>query len=289
MSVKRLARRPIVRLDGAARLEQDDRLTLEEPLEIRLHGEAIAVVMRTPKDDFDLVAGFLLTEGIVRQPADLGLISYCEQAQPPNLKNVIEARLADGVEFDTQRLKRNFYASSSCGICGKASIDHIIAQAQAIDTDFTVSTDFLYALDGKLRQAQEVFAQTGSIHAAGLFDTEGQLLSLREDVGRHNAVDKVIGKLVREGRRPPEKCVLMVSGRTSFEIMQKALVAGIPMVAAVSGPSSLAVDFAREANMTLVGFLRGKRCNVYAGAERIESPDEKQPHSTEEGDSNGEK
>lgn len=268
--LQRLASRPIMRLDGATGRQVDDSLTVEEPLEIRLHGEAIAVVMRTPKDDFDLVAGFLLTEGIVQRPADIGLISYCEQAQPPNLQNVIEVRLADGVEFDAERLKRNFYASSSCGICGKASIDHIIAQAPPIDTQFTVSTTLLYALDEELRTGQDVFAQTGSVHAAGLFDLEGGMLSSREDVGRHNAVDKVIGQLVRQDLMPPEQCVLMLSGRASFEIMQKALVAGIPMVAAVSGPSSLAVDFAREANMTLVGFLRGKRCNVYAGYERIE-------------------
>ena len=259
-----------MRLSGSAGVDDEDALTLEEPLEIRLHGEAIAVVMRTPRDDFDLVAGFLLTEGIVRLPSDLGLISYCEQAQPPNQENVIEARLADGVEFDTERLKRNFYASSSCGICGKASIDHIITRAPAIDARFTVSTDLLYALDGQLREAQDVFAETGSIHAAALFDTDGRLLSMREDVGRHNAVDKVIGKLVRENSMPPKHCILMVSGRTSFEIMQKALVAGIPMVAAVSGPSSLAVGVAREANMTLVGFLRRERCNIYSGSERIE-------------------
>ena len=267
----RFARRPVVRLDGISGHDDDDTLTLEEPLEIRLQGEAIAVVMRTPKDDFDLVAGFLLTEGIVQSPADIGTISYCEQAQPPNLENVIEVRLSDGVEFETERLKRNFYASSSCGICGKASIDHVMALAPAITTRFTVSTDLLYALDQKLREAQAVFSQTGSVHAAGLFDTQGRMLSLREDVGRHNAVDKVIGKLVREDRLPPAECVLMVSGRASFEIMQKALIAGIPMVAAVSGPSSLAVDVAREANMTLVGFLRGHRCNVYSGSERIAS------------------
>lgn len=267
----RFAKRPIVRLDGVAAREDDDNLTREEPLEIRLQGEPIAVVMRTPKDDFDLVAGFLLTEGIVQAPTDIGTISYCEQAEPPNLENVIEVRLSDGVEFDTERLKRNFYASSSCGICGKASIDHVMDLAPAISTHFTVGTELLYALDEKLREAQDVFSQTGSVHAAALFDTHGRMLALREDVGRHNAVDKVIGKLVREDRLPPAECVLMVSGRTSFEIMQKALIAGIPMVAAVSGPSSLAVDVAREANMTLIGFLRGKRCNVYAGAERIES------------------
>lgn len=238
-AASRLARRQIVRLDGDVGRDDEDALTLEEPLEIRLNGEAIAVVMRTPKDDFDLVAGFLLTEGIVHKPSDLGLVSYCEQAQPPNLKNVIEARLAD-------------------------------TRAPAIDTHFTIPTDLLYALDGQLREAQDVFAATGSIHAAALFDTQGQLLSVREDVGRHNAVDKVIGKLVRGNRMPPAQCILMVSGRASFEIMQKALLAGIPIVAAVSGPSSLAVDVAREGKMTLVGFLRRERCNVYSGSERIE-------------------
>ena len=267
----RFAKRPIVRMDRTSGRDDDDSLTLEEPLEIRLQGEPIAVVMRTPKDDFDLVAGFLMTEGIAKTPAEIGTISYCEQAQPPNLENVIEARLSDGVEFDMERLKRNFYASSSCGVCGKASIDHVMQLASPIRSHFTVSTDLLYALDETLRQAQDLFSQTGSVHAAALFDADGEMLTLREDVGRHNAVDKVIGKFAREDRLPPEQCVLMISGRASFEIMQKALIAGIPMVAAVSGPSSLAVDVAREGNMTLVGFLRGQGCNVYAGSERIES------------------
>ena len=265
----RLVERDIVRLKIGARTNVADVVTVEEPLEIRVQEEAVAVVMRTPKDDFDLVAGFLYTEGIVNRPDDVGAISYCESAEPPNLENTVDVRLADGVEFDRERLKRNFYASSSCGVCGKASIDHIRAQAPEIAADFTVSVDVLYELNDKLRQAQDVFDKTGSLHAAGLFDEQGELLGLREDVGRHNAVDKLVGSFILRDRLPPPVSILMVSGRTSFEIVQKALMAGIPMIAAVSAPSSLAVDIARESNMTLVGFLRGKACNVYAGEERI--------------------
>ena len=169
------------------------------------------------------------------------------------------------MDFDRGQLQRNFYASSSCGVCGKASIDAIRTRAPRLEADFQVELEVLYGLDEKLRSAQAVFEQTGSLHAAALFDPRGELLVLREDVGRHNAVDKVVGSFVLENRTPPARSILMVSGRTSFEIVQKALVAGIPMVAAVSAPSSLAVDMAREAGMTLVGFLRGRGCNLYSG------------------------
>ena len=265
----RLVERDIVRLKVGAQTSGADVVTVEEPLEIRVQEEAVAVVMRTPKDDFDLVAGFLYTEGVVAHPRDVGTISYCESAEPPNVENVVDVRLSDGVEFDRERLKRNFYASSSCGVCGKASIDHIRAQAPKITADFTVSIDVLYELSDKLRQSQDVFDKTGSLHAAGLFDVNGKLLALREDVGRHNAVDKLVGSFILRDQLPPPTSILMVSGRSSFEIMQKALMAGIPMVAAVSAPSSLAVDIARESNMTLVGFLRGRACNIYAGEGRI--------------------
>ena len=266
---RRLLPQSIVRYQDLHERERQDQVTVEEPLEIRLDQEAIAVVMRTPRDDFDLAAGFLYTEGLIRAPGDIGTISYCSAAQPPNLENIVEVRLASGVNFDRGQLKRNFYASSSCGVCGKASIEAIWTRAPRLEADFQVELEVLYGLDEKLRAAQAVFEQTGSLHAAALFDPRGKLLVLREDVGRHNAVDKVVGSFMLENRTPPARSILMVSGRTSFEIVQKALVAGIPMVAAVSAPSSLAVDMAREADMTLVGFLRGRGCNLYSGKQRI--------------------
>ena len=266
---ERLTERRIVRYQEGEGQRCDDVLTMEEPLEIRIEGEAIAVIMRTPRDDFDLVAGFLYTEGLIERPNEIGAVSYCATAEPPNLENVIEVRLAEGVTFDLERFKRNFYASSSCGVCGKASIEAIQCLAPVMDADFEVELDVLYGLGDTLRQAQAVFEQTGSLHAAGLFDAQGNLLGLREDVGRHNAVDKLVGKHVRRNEPLPQNALLMVSGRTSFEIVQKAWMAGIALVAAVSAPSSLAVDLAQQANMTLVGFLRGRGCNVYCGEERI--------------------
>lgn len=266
---KRLRAQSVLRLQGALGEMRDDALTVEEPLEIRIAGQALAVLMRTPGEDFDLAAGFLLTEGVIRRPEELGTLSYCPNAQPPNLENVVEVQFAEGVGFDLERFRRNFYATSSCGICGKASIEAIRAQAPALAGDFRLRREVLYLLNGKLRSAQALFARTGSLHAAGLFSLEGELLVLREDVGRHNAVDKVVGSFVRSGRPVPVPAVLMVSGRASFEIAQKALMAGIGIVAAVSAPSTLAVDLARETGMTLVGFLRGESANVYAGAERL--------------------
>ncbi|MBI2503078.1 MAG: formate dehydrogenase accessory sulfurtransferase FdhD, partial [Candidatus Latescibacteria bacterium] len=215
------------------------------------------------------VAGFLYTEGMIRQPQDLGALSYCATAQPPNLENVVEVRLSEGVVFDLERFRRNFYATSSCGICGKASIEAIRNRAPALVGDFRLRREVLYTLGEKLRSAQAVFARTGSLHAAALFDLEGELLVLREDVGRHNAVDKVVGSFIRRGQQLPSQGVLMVSGRASFEIVQKALMAGIAVVAAVSAPSTLAVELARESGMTLVGFLRGQGANVYTGEERL--------------------
>ncbi|MCC7264901.1 MAG: formate dehydrogenase accessory sulfurtransferase FdhD [Candidatus Latescibacteria bacterium] len=255
-------------LDGLATEQRQDLLTVEEPLEIRLGGQPVAVLMRTPQDDFDLVAGFLYTEGMIGRPRDLGALCYCASARPPNLENIVEVHLATGVHFDLERFRRNFYASSSCGICGKASIEAIRAQAPPLVGNFRVRRDLLFTLDEQLRQGQAVFARTGSLHAAALFDPEGKLLVVREDVGRHNAVDKVIGTYVRAGQPPPPG-VLMVSGRASFEIVQKALMAGIAVVAAVSAPSTLAVELARESGMTLVGFLRGQRANVYSGEQRL--------------------
>ena len=267
--LERLRTQSILRLHGEGTERCEDLLTVEEPLEVRIGGQAVAVLMRTPCDDFDLVAGFLYTEGMIRRPQDLGALCYCPAAQPPNLENVVEVRLSEGVAFDLERFRRNFYATSSCGICGKASIEAIRAEAPVLVGDFRLHRAVLYTLDEKLRRAQAVFARTGSLHAAALFDPQGELLVLREDVGRHNAVDKVVGSFVRAGRPLPDQGVLMVSGRASFEIVQKALMAGIALVAAVSAPSTLAVELARESGMTLVGFLRGQGANVYSGQERL--------------------
>ena len=261
---------PITRLQGLAPEPADDHLAVEEPLEVRVQGQPVAVIMRTPGHDFELAAGFLCTEGILRSPSDIGAISYCKDAEPPNLENVVDVLLSDGVPFDLERLRRNVYASSSCGICGKATIQAIHAHAPPIVSDLTLSPGLLYALPDRLRAAQAAFDRTGGLHGAGLFDPDGALIVLREDVGRHNAVDKVVGHRLLHHRFPPDRHVLMVSGRAGFEIVQKALVARIPVVAAVSAPSSLAVTLAAESNMTLVGFLRGNRMNVYAGGHRIE-------------------
>jgi FdhD protein len=225
--------------------------------------------MRTPGHDFELAAGFLCTEGILRSPADIGAISYCRDAEPPNLENVVDVFLAEGVPFDLERLRRNFYASSSCGICGKATIEAIHAHAPPIASDLALSPEILYALPDRLRAAQAAFDRTGGLHGVGLFDLDGNPVVLREDVGRHNAVDKVVGHLLLRDRFPADRHILMVSGRAGFEIVQKALVARIPVVAAVSAPTSLAVALAAESGMTLVGFLRGNRMNVYAGGHRI--------------------
>ena len=265
----RIANRRIWRVREGERMSADDQVTVEEPLEIRVEEEPVAVIMRTPRHDFELAAGFLLTEGLIQTPRALGAISYCTAAEPPNEENIVEVRMAAAVEFDLARLKRNFYASSSCGVCGKASIEAIRAQAPSLAGNFTVAADTLYGLSDRMRQAQDVFEQTGSLHAAALCEPEGEFRRLREDVGRHNAVDKLVGHYALRNQPVPADSVLMVSGRTSFEIVQKALMAGIAVVCAVSAPSSLAVDMAREAGMTLVGFLRGRAFNAYAGEQRI--------------------
>ena len=246
-----------------------DPVSVEEPLEIRIGDTPVAVVMRTPGDDFELVAGFLLTEGILDDPGSLGALSYCSDATPPNERNVVEVQLSADLDFDADALRRNFYATSSCGVCGKASIDQVRLKSQRQPTAFTVEDEILKALPATLRQQQAQFERTGSLHAAGLFDPRGQLLAVREDVGRHNAVDKLMGSFVLGGHWPPSASVLMVSGRTSFEIVQKALLSGLGCVASVSGPSSLAVDLAQETGVTLIGFVRNGGYNLYTHAERL--------------------
>ena len=249
-------------------MPRDDDITVEGPLEIRLQDEAIAVLMRTPGDDLALAAGFLLTEGVLPSPKDLGTLGYCATAEPPNEQNVVEARLT--CEVDIDRLRRNFYATSSCGVCGKASIDQLRTKADPISRSFTLSRPVLWSLSDVLRKGQAQFERTGALHASALFDLSGDLLHLCEDVGRHNAMDKLVGHYVLKGERPPELSVLLVSGRVSFEIVQKAWMAGVCFIAAVSGPSTLAVDLAREAGITLVGFLRGTTANLYTHPPRLD-------------------
>jgi len=264
----------VLRIRGEHRTTRSDTVAAEEPLEIRLSGKPLAVTMRTPGHDFDLVHGFLATEGVITGPDDVAALRYCDSvdADGRNTYNVVDVDLAPGIEAPDTALDRNFYTSSSCGVCGKASIDAIRTKTRYdVAGDGTrVPLVTLLALPDRLRAAQEVFDKTGGLHAAGLFTADGELGALREDVGRHNAVDKVIGDGVREGRLPLAGSVLMVSGRASFELTQKAAMAGIPVLAAVSAPSSLAVELAADVGITLVGFLRGDGCNVYTRTERIE-------------------
>ncbi len=266
-------RRRVVRIEGAARIARPDTLVVEEPLEIRVGGRALSVTMRTPGDDFDLVAGFLTTEGVVAAPADVSTMRYCAGAVDggQNTYNVIDVALGAGVLPPNASLERNFYTTSSCGVCGKASVDAVrtVSRWSVTDDPVRIPASVVTALPDTLRTAQAVFDKTGGLHAAGLFDAGGGLLCVREDVGRHNAVDKVVGWAARAGALPLRGRVLMVSGRASFELVQKAVMAGIPVLAAVSAPSTLAVDLAAEAGLTLVGFLRGSSMNVYSCADRI--------------------
>jgi FdhD protein len=267
------SRTPVLRIRGGVRSSRPDTVAAEEPLEIRLGGTPLAVTMRTPGDDFDLVHGFLATEGVIGSATDVAALRYCDSvdADGRNTYNVVDVDLAPGVEAPDTALDRNFYTTSSCGVCGKASIDAIRTRtAYDVAADrVRLPLEVLLALPDRLRAAQEVFEKTGGLHAAGLFSTAGEAVAVREDVGRHNAVDKVVGDALRAGRLPLTGHVLMVSGRASFELTQKAAMAGIPVLAAVSAPSSLAVELAREVGITLVGFLRGDGCNVYTHQERL--------------------
>jgi len=263
------ARRPLRHISSAVAVERIDTLAVEEPLEIRLSGRPLAVTMRTPGDDWDLVAGFLATEGVIRSRDDLASMRYCVDEEQHY--NVVDAALAPGVPVPESVWSRNFYTTSSCGICGKASIDAVtVAVPPALAEDATrVRSAVLVSMPDTLRSAQTVFERTGGLHAAGLFGVDGDLRCLREDVGRHNAVDKVLGWALREGLGPLSGHVLMVSGRASFELTQKAAVRGVPVLAAVSAPSSLAVDLAETAGVTVVGFLRGQEMNIYTHPGRV--------------------
>ena len=267
-------RRPVLKIGLDTTTEprrRPDDLAAEEPLEIRIRSAPLAVTMRTPGQDIDLAMGFLLAEGIIRDAEDVITAQLCAGTDTPNTYNVVDVTLAPDVPPPVTDPSRNFYTTSSCGVCGKASIEAI-----RIRSRFDVSSDPVHVkarvladLPDRLRGAQRTFDRTGGLHAAGLFAAGGDLVVLREDVGRHNAVDKVIGWALREGRLPLAGHVLLVSGRASFELTQKAWIAGLPLLAAVSAPSTLAAELADEAGMTLVGFLRGRSMNVYAGAQRV--------------------
>jgi FdhD protein len=258
--------------DGRA-TSRRDRLATEEPLEIRAAGPGqepagVAVTMRTPGDDWELAAGFLFTEGLLAGREEIESIRYCDLDEPAEQHyNVVTVSLRR--PFDAGALKRNFYATSSCGVCGKASIDQIEVSCAPLPPGPVLTPDVVNRLPQALRAEQRVFDETGGLHAAGLFDPHGELVTLREDVGRHNAMDKLIGHELLEGRLPAAGRLVLVSGRASFELVQKAAVAGIPILCAVSAPSTLAVSAASRLGMTLIGFLRGDRFNVYAHPERV--------------------
>ncbi len=255
-------RTEVVRITSDSRNTAEDSVVVEEPLEIRVGEKPVSVTLRTPGEDFDLAAGFLFTESIVKR----GDIENIRHWGSPNV-----VRVDVRGTVDLQRLQRHFYATSSCGVCGKVSIDALRVQTTPLSSDVRVAPGIIAMLPDALRAQQTAFDATGGIHAAGIFSADGTLLRIREDVGRHNAVDKVLGSYVRENSSLDEH-ILVVSGRTSFEIVQKAIVARVPILAAVGAPSSLAVELAREFNLTLLGFVRDGRCNVYSGFDRVPAP-----------------
>lgn len=258
-----------------------DAVATEEPLEIRLAytrpdgkrvQKSISVTMRTPGNDDELAAGFLFTEGIVRRRADLASIGPCGPLTSNGLSNVVRVELGKDVAVDLERLERHFYTSSSCGVCGKTSLDAVSVQGhyEPREAAMSIAADTLGGLPESLRRQQAVFEETGGLHASGLFDSSGAILAVREDVGRHNALDKLIGWALLRDELPLHEFGIVVSGRASFELMQKAMMAGVPILAAVGPPSSLAIELAEEFGMTLVGFLKADRFNVYAGVQRID-------------------
>ena len=255
----------------------EDTLAIEEPLEIRLaygsqgQEQSISITMRTPGHDKELAAGFLFTEGIIQQADQIHAIEHLSSFNPAEQGNIIRVQLAETAKVNLKKLERHFYTSSSCGVCGKASIDAVRTTSvfKILPEQPQFSAQLIHRLPERLRQQQAVFDHTGGLHAAALFDTEGKLLLLREDVGRHNAVDKLVGAALSEGLLPLQNQLILVSGRASFELIQKALMAGIPMLAAIGAPSSLAIELAREAGMSVLGFVRDGRFNVYCGGERL--------------------
>ena len=267
------ARRRVHHVTAGDSTARPDTLVVEEPLEIRIDGKPLTVTMRTPGSDVELAQGFLLTEGIIARRDDVLTVRYCKGAGPDqvNTYNVLDVTLAQDVPTPDVDMTRNFYATSSCGVCGKASLEAVrtISKHGPGDDPTTVTAETLSNLPDRLRDEQKVFASTGGLHGAALFDVDGTTLVVREDIGRHNAVDKVIGWALENDRIPLSATVLLVSGRASFELTQKAVMAGIPVLAAVSAPSSLAVDLASQSGLTLVAFLRGDSMNVYTRPDRV--------------------
>lgn len=269
---------PVQKVEGDSSAAFQDLLAVEEPLEIRLGDRSVSITMRTPGHDFELAAGFLLTEGILLEAAQIREIrwSHVANGNPRQLGNSVTVELDPGVEVDLDRLERHFYTTSSCGVCGKASIEAVQAQMRMQGCPLlprnspVVESGVVHGLHDALRRAQPVFDRTGGLHAAALFEPDGTLQLLREDVGRHNAVDKVIGAALLAGQTPLSNHLLFVSSRASFELVQKALMAGIPILAAVGAPSSLAVETAQRFHLTLLGFVRDSRFNIYSGAQRIQ-------------------
>jgi FdhD protein len=284
-SIKRV---PVIKVKDLESVDTFDALAIEEPLEIRLeYGLAgkrivqnISVTMRTPGHDAELASGFLFTEGIVRNLTDIANVDHCFITCAENKENVIQVSLKEGVMPYLQNTERNFYTTSSCGVCGKGSINAIRTVSTFIQTkdDLKIDTELLYQLPDILRRHQAVFADTGGLHASALFGTDGNLLLVREDVGRHNALDKLIGAALSKNWLPLNKSVLLLSGRASFELVQKAAMAGINIIASVGAPSSLAVQLAEEFNITLAGFLRDQRFNIYTAAHRIVIPSYENTH-----------
>jgi len=269
----------ISKIRGAQKIQIEDSVAIEEPLELQIcsrtatdsAAKSISITMRTPGDDIDLALGFLAGEAIIADADAVLSVEHCGAADPETgFRNTVRIELDPDVAFDLDRLKRHFYTTSSCGVCGKTSIEALrVGGRSPIDSTFNIRRERLLALPEKLREQQAVFDKTGGLHAAAAFDSQGNIVVAREDVGRHNAVDKVIGSLLRDQRLPAGDLGLLVSGRASFELMQKAWVAGMSLLAAVSAPSSLAVNLAQEAGMTLIGFLRDPGFNIYAGAQRV--------------------
>jgi FdhD protein len=264
-------------LEGDARTRRHDDVVGEEPLELRLVVDGtprtLAVTMRTPGSDFELAAGFVYSEAVVRARDEIAGLTYCidPDVDPEQRYNIVNVELRPSTRLpDLERFERHFAMSSACGVCGRAQLDSLRSLGAApIADDVRLPTRVLYALPERMREAQRIFAATGGLHAAALFDERGEAIAVREDVGRHNAVDKLVGWALLNARLPLRRCALMVSGRASYEILQKAVMAGAPIIASVSAPSSLALELAREFNVTLAGFVRGNRANVYSAPERI--------------------
>ena len=268
--MKPVVQTKIGRYECGVLAERADDLATEEPLELRIEGKSVAVLMRTPGHDRELAAGFLVSENIVRKADEIFEITVCgETAAGSDETNVVNIALKNPARFDATKFSRNLISTSSCGICGKASIESIAKQFASIESEMKIAAALLSDLPARLSEAQKTFQLTGGLHACALFEKDGTLIAAREDVGRHNALDKLIGLALLENRLPLDQQILLLSGRVSFEMVQKALAAGIAIIAAISAPTSLAVEFAQANNQTLIGFLRGEEMNIYAGRRRI--------------------